>query len=136
MTKQTWAKCWALLSAIYPQAKQIANEHSMEAYYMVLEEYFDHEVQAAVKQHMKTSKWFPEPADLIGPIASHRGHLGHSWDQVHAALLIEAGGEPVEAIEAAEVDPSEYKTLAEVLGPVVNKIGLIPKKATKDTNES
>ncbi len=98
MTKEHWARCWALLEAAYPNAKQVGNEATMEVHWMTLGAYWDHEVLRAVKEAIQGSKFFPAPAELLERIAGHRGRLGHDWATVEAKLRLEAAGKPIPAV--------------------------------------
>lgn len=68
MNKKDIAKLLAILRANYPYTKIDNPEAMMCAWDMCLSEYSSVSVFNAVKLHMKTSKFFPTPADIIEKI--------------------------------------------------------------------
>lgn len=65
MSNKDIARVLAILRANYPYAKFDDPEATIKAWEMCLGEYSSESVFNAVKLHMKTSKFFPTPADII-----------------------------------------------------------------------
>ena len=121
MSPETWKSCWALLEAVYPNAKQAGNPDSCEAYATLLGQYWDHEVKQAVKEAVAGARWFPTPAELLDRLGRHRKLLGNDWDTVEAKLKLEAQGRPVPA--ALPEGPDRTHELLDRVAPDWRKIG-------------
>lgn len=105
MIESTWAKAWATLEVLYPQAKQVAegkSEASQLAYWSLLEGYWCHEIENAVGIWIRKSKWFPSVADLIAEMSLHRNSLGGDWETIKRGLLCEEAGVPVDRALGAD----------------------------------
>lgn len=67
MTIEGIAACHRVLRAIW--LTEPITEDTIRAWQWAFEDYGDEQVAAAVRLHIKRSKWFPKPADLIELIA-------------------------------------------------------------------
>lgn len=65
MTREDTIKILSLVRANYPLVKISDPAAMVSAWHMNLADYDTEKVLKAVKFHMKTSKYFPTPADLI-----------------------------------------------------------------------
>lgn len=67
MTIQGIAACHRILRAVWPA--EAITEDTVRAWQWAFEDQRDEDVAAAVKLHIRQSKWFPKPAELLELIA-------------------------------------------------------------------
>ena len=77
------------MKSVWTQENFLQDKYSMNVWFGLLHEIPYETANAAVQIHMRTSKWPPTPADIIGVVAKGQTQIGdwsEGWEQVIKAI--------------------------------------------------
>ncbi len=90
MTREEFYKVAMFLKAAYEKDKFLANKESMEVWYMILKDIPYEVAQAAAVNHVRTCKFPPAPAEIIGQatdaILPDQESWSAEWEKVQKAI--------------------------------------------------
>ncbi len=84
MNRNTLKQALIMLAEIY---EKDITQATLEAYWLVLQEKEDRELLQAVKNHIKKSKWFPKPSELLEEIEGDMTYKSEkAWNEIQEAI--------------------------------------------------